>query len=373
MEVRGAKHLREVDEAYELAARIFGANYFEAKATFARQRTLEPLNSLEDAVLVVSGEKVVGFVRILNRQFYSPAGIVKAGGITTVCTHPELRGQGWGLRVMEKALQRSRERGDAFSILFARRVLDGWYPRIGYVGIGCHLEMQVDKPIVAGTIVSFTGSIQLGLVKSYVNTYAEAYTDSYQDLFLSFRRTEDWWQTVEQRLAHRVGTKDFINVTIGDDPIGYFILRGGKVIEAASLRQYRRDFLAGLFEFCMATQKENLVLALPSGHWCVELLKRMNHTLSIRYSWEGGHMVRILEKDVFKKMIKHVATPESFESIEGLFDKYDVSDHKCAQELALKVCGALPGNIGDQYARGAAIFSRNLLPMLPTWSIVDEL
>jgi len=29
----------------------------------------------------------------------------------------------------------------------------------------------------------------------------------------------------------------------------------------------------------------------------------MSHTLVVRYSWEGGHMIRILDKDVFKEMV----------------------------------------------------------------------
>lgn len=373
-EVRGARNLREVDEAYELASKVFGPNYFEAREIKAHTRALEPLRSLEDAVVVVSGEEIVGFVRIVDRQFYSPAGILKAGGITSVCIHPEWRGQGWGIRVTEAALQRSEQRGDAFSILFARRAVDGWYPKFGYVGIGCHLEMRIEKPFVGGALLpSFTGSTQGGIVESYLDTYADAYTDSYQDLFLSFCRDKDWWQNLEQRLARRVDPKDFINVMVGGSPIGYFMLKEGRVIEAASLRQHRADFVAGLVEFCIASNSERLILALPSSHWCVELLRGMNHTLSVRYSWDGGHMVRILNKGVFKEIVMRSVGREFREAIDRLFKQYSVSEHESARRLLLALVGAWATTGNADASADLVGIGTDLLPMLPAWSIIDEL
>ena len=373
MEVRGAKNLREVDEAYELAARVFGPNYFGAEEAKAHVRALEPLRNLEDAVVAVNGEEVVGFVRILDRQYYSPVGVVQAGGITSVCVHPALRGRGWGLKVMEGAIRRSQHRGDAFSILFARRAVDGWYPRLGYVGIGCHVEMQVEAPPGIWGSSDFNGSIQTGIIDSYVNTYAEAYADSYMDMILSVCRDNEWWQNLEARLAQRVDAKDFVNVMLGGRPIGYFMLRDGKVIEAASLRQHRAALLAGLGQHCTSSHNERLVLALPSGHGCVEALRSMNHALSIRYSWDGGHMVRILDKDTFKKMVMQYTGNGTCESLETLFEQYDMSDHECARQLLLAIAGASQAVRCSQDVGNPAVPGAALLPMLPTWSIVDEL
>ena len=373
MEVRGAKNEREVDEAYELAARTFGPNYFEALQSQDRVRALEPLRSLEDAVVVVRGGEVVGFVRILDRKYYSPVGIVNAGGITSVCVHPGLRGKGWGLKVMEAALNRSRHRGDAFSILFARRDVDGWYPKLGYVGIGCHTEMQIEVPPAAGELPIFLGNTQSGVVDSYIGSYASAYEDSYHDLFLGAHRDQDWWQKLQARLADRVDSQDFVNVMVGGRPIGYFILKSGRVIEAASLIQYRADLIGGLVHCCAEIGNGRLVLALPSGHWCMERLRGMNHTLKVRYSWDGGHMVRILNKDVFRNMVAHGTGSESHEALEGLFQRYDVSEHEGARQLLLTIAGASPDLRAQPKVGNPAVPGSSLLAMLPTWSIVDEL
>ncbi len=374
MEVRGAKNPREVDEAYELVAKIFGPNYFEAKEVKAEVRALEPLQNLADAVLVVDGEDVVGFVRLLDRQFYSPAGLVKAGGITSVCIHPDLRGQGWGRRVMEAALQRSWQRGDAFSILFARRAVDGWYPKLGYVGIGCHLELRLERPFgIDSLLSSFAGTTQIGAIEAYRDIYTAAYADSYQGLILSFYRDAEWWQNLKQRLARRINPEDFINVLVRDKPIGYFILKQGRVIEAASPGQHRADFITGLTQFFTIFDSEKLTLALPSGHWCIEFLRRMNHTLSVRYSWDGGHMIRILNKSVFKDIVLGSVGSESYQIVDELFEYYNISEHESARRLLLTIIGVLTPAQGKQASKNPVVLGTSLLPMLPTWSIVDEL
>lgn len=376
IEVRGARTQGEVDQAYELAARCFGPNYFQANESQDRVRALEPLEplgSLEDAVVVVKAGEVAGFVRILDRQYYSQAGIVKAGGITSVCVHPGLRGQGWGLKVMEQALGRSRQRGDAFSILFARRNVDGWYPKLGYVGIGCHIEMQVEISPATGDLPNFPGSIQSGVVESFVDSYSAAYEDSYRDLLFGVYRDGGWWQNLQGRLAGRVDPQDFVNIMVGGRPIGYYILKAGRVIEAASLSQFRTDFIGGLVHSCAELDEGRLVLALPSGHWCMERLRGNNHTLNVRYSWDGGHMVRILDKEIFRNLVVHDNGTWSPEELDGLFQRHDLSEHEGARQLLLAIAGASADSISRQGVGTHAVLGGSLLPMLPTWSIMDGL
>jgi predicted N-acetyltransferase YhbS len=373
MEIRGAKNLKEVDEAYELVAKIFGPNYFEAREAKNHVRALEPLRDLEDGIVVVRGEEVVGFVRILDREFYSPAGVLKGGGISSVCIHPELRGQGWGVRVMDVAIERCRKRGDAFSVLFGRRAVDGWYPRFGYVGIGCHLEMRMEDSYTDSTFTSFSGNIQSGIFEFHSDLYAQAYDASYGDLLLSFCRGKEWWQKLEQRLARRVNAKDFITVMDGSDPIGYFILKEGRVIEAASLPDQQTNLLSGLLKFCIENNEGKVILALPSRHWCVHILRSLNHTLSVRYSWDGGHMIRILDKDSLQTMVLSSSKAQSHEAVNRLFDQHDVSQHQNARQLLLTIVGALPEVSRKVKNADPAILADSLLPMLPTWSIIDEL
>lgn len=373
LDVRAAKTKREVDLAYELVSKVFGPNYFEAREVKRHLRELENLRALEDAIVALKGNAIVGFLRILNRQYYSPVGLLNAGGITSVCVHPEFRGQGLGGKLMESALQRSRQRGDDFSILFARRVLDGWYPKFGYVGIGCHLEMQVEKSHIASKHLSFGGSFRKGIDVSYIDTYADAYADTYQDLFLGVYRDEDWWQALEKRLWRKVELEDLISVLMDGKPIGYFMIKEGSVIEAASLGKHRADFIDALIQFYVAKHDDRFVLAVPSKHWCIEYFKCMNHSLTIRYSWDGGHMIRIIDESVFKEIVKQNTARDFHSEVEKLFEQYKVSEHESAKWLLATIVGAFASVSGKYVGGNQDGFWGGLLPMLPTWSIIDEL
>jgi len=102
-------------------------------------------------------------------------------------------------------------------------------------------------------------------------------------------------------------------------------------------------------------------------------LRGMNHTLSVRYSWDGGHMTRILNKGVFKEIVMRSVGNESREAVDRLFEQYSVSEHESARLLFLSIVGASPAIQGGQKKGNPAVLGASLLPMLPTWSIVDEL
>ena len=371
MDIRAAKDIGEVNEAYELAAKIFGPNYFEARDAKAHHRSLEATERLEDVVVVVDSSRVLGFVRVLDRQLFSPAGLIKAGGITSVCVHPELRGQGWGLRVMEGALQRSRERGDSLSVLFARRAVDSWYPKLGYVGIGCHMELRSDTSALRSTLGVSSCDVQPGMVKSWTNIYGAAYADSYEGLFLSFYRDGEWWRSFESRLGGRIDGDDFLTVLEEAKPIGYLVRKDGVVIEAAALDQHRTKFADCLLQILASDHPDPMAFRLPMGHWVVPFLRRFNHTINIRYSWDGGHMVRILDKSVFKDMAMCLGGRDSVETIEKTFAQYDMVQHDDAHQLLSTLVGAHSVEKEPNTDLASALRRSTLFSALPTWSVID--
>lgn len=372
MEVRGARSLDEVNLAYELAAKIYGPNYFDAQFNLTRVRDLEPLQNLEDLIVIADNHQILGMVRILDRELYSPAGIIKAGGITSVCVHPTLRGQGWGLRIMETALTRSSKRGDSISVLFARRAVDDWYPKLGYVGIGCHPELTLDESSASRLFPPSQASFRTGVVSENIAIYEQAYQSTYEKLFLSMMRTKKWWQTLDQRLAGRVVLSDFINVEIENSLIGYFILKEGRVIEAASLPKQQEELTSALMHYFFQQGEKDPILSLPTNHWCVDRLAVANHTLSVRYSWNGGHMARILDKEIFRKMVAQGATSETAKIVDQIFSRHDMTINSEAHSLLLSACGANKDSSVNVKA-GQCNISPALIPHLPTWSAVDGL
>ena len=228
IEIRAAESDREVDAAYELAARVFGPDYFTARDMKTRIRLLEPVRRFSDVIVAASGGEVVGFVRIVDRAVRLGGKTLTVGGITSVCLRPDFRGQGYGRAIMEEALEASKGRGDALSIAFARRAVDGFYPRLGYLGLGCHPELVA--AIAPGAFpLAREVRIEPGLEAGRLDLYAAAYVDSYDRLALSFDRDGDWWTKVELRLASRIAQNGFVTVLVGARPAGYFVSHGGQI------------------------------------------------------------------------------------------------------------------------------------------------
>ena len=377
MEVRGAKTLEEVDQAYELVAQVFGPNYFEARAHKELVRKSEPLDDLRDAVVVVDNHDVVGFVRILNRHCYSPVGMLQVGGITSVCTHPKLRGQGWGKRVMEGALKRSIERRDDFSLLFSRHVVVGWYYALGYVGIGCKAEIKLNRFRENLPTPSSHVRTSNGAQAAYKEISAESYIDSYGDLPLTISRPPSFWDGLEDRMAqHRIDPNDFVNVLVAGEPIGYFIKKDGHIIEAASLRDCRNDFLTSLLYYCAATFSEAPVITLPPGHWCLDEVVSFGEQSPAKLYWNRSQMVRILDKAPFNKIGLQSSGPNEKQNAEKLYLDSETASHEGARRLLSGIVAQDPdlpiGNPGDTLPPSPGP-DRLLLPHLPYWSSLDEL
>jgi len=377
LEVRTARNEKEIDRAYELAAGIFGPDYAESLNHKHLVRSLEPLEDLRDVVLVADGEDLLGFIRIINRNCYSPAGNLKIGGITTVCTHPDLRGQGWGIRLMEGAIQRSLERKDDFSLLFSRRVITGWYSKIGYVGIGCKSELKLDKLQQVIQETSASTEIRSGIDSLFLNTYAEAHEESYSGLPLAINRTEPWWDNLKGRLEqHRIESANFINVIIGDTPIGYFIKAEGQVVEAASLDAFRAEFLTAMVQHWNSLKEDTAKIILPPGHWCIEDLQGgPGAKLTPELIWNHSQMVRVLNKDAFREIAMTGCNAEENKTTESLFADADVESHEGARRLLATMVGQdsdyPPG--GYQELPSLPTVDQWMLPSLPYWSPLDEI
>lgn len=333
VDVRPAQDPGEIEAAYELAARVFGPNYFESADLKRRVRLLEPLRSMHDVIVAVDDDEVVGLVRILDREMEGAEGPLPVGGVTSVCVHPRVRGTGIGVAIMESALERSRDRGDVCSVLFARRALDGWYPRLGYVGVGAHPHLRLQTPSAVRPEVGPMRQTRVGV-------YAGAYRASYGPLNLSFRRGRDWWALLAQQLELKPDLR-FEEVTRKTDALGYLVRRGDTVIEAAAVPGGEHAVGGAAFA-CGA-------LSLPVHHWLLRAARAMDHELTIRYSWDGGHMMRILDPERFVTalQVSRDQVPTG-----------DVRAHDRAREFLLTVAGA----------SGREPLWRDP----PAWSLVDE-
>jgi GNAT superfamily N-acetyltransferase len=353
LEIRTARGPEEIDAAYELAAKVFGPDYFTSLTLKALARRLEPIRDYDDVVVAVAGGDVVGLVRIVGRTLAAGRQRLAVGGITSVCLRPDVQGRGYGRALMDEAIATCRRRGDVVSIAFGRRAVDGFYPRLGYVGIGCHPELAV-----AVDRADAPPAVRRGFRTADVGRYAAAFEATYGEILLALMRHARWWDGAAERLRARVGDEGFHVVEDTSGPVGYFVVHAGRIVEAASTPTARPRLLAAVG---VARTADGVVrLGLPVGHWLMAALRRRNHTLTIRCAWDGGHLLRVLDARVLITALADATGGDVPDHFADALRAGATDDHTAARRLLERLAG-----LDDREPRA-------VLQPLPSWSMVDE-
>ncbi len=359
--VRGASSFAEVRRAYELAARLFGPNSVEASRTLRAQLTLEPVTELQDVVVAASGRELVGMVRLVDRRLLLQGRPIPTAGVTSVCVHPDFRDQGIGRRLMEAALERVWRRRDALSVLFARRASDGFYPKFGYVGVGCHPQLSIE-PRDVNAVKTRAPHVRCtrGPLRAQLPRYASLYNEAYGQVTLAFHRDTAWWRAFMARSHLHLLRVDFVNVWFDSTLIGYCVFHEETVVEASYAPGQQDAFCHGLVTTAAAYGHGGVRAALPLDHPLMGRLRSLSHVMCVRLSWEGGHMARIIDLARLGEIVGQ----------DRVVERNDVRRHEDAQVVLLRLAGVNGGMSSRRLGEGVG--SPPLFPVLPTWSIVDE-
>lgn len=303
--VRLARDDGEIEAAYELAARVFGPNYFDARdAKRLLVTEIEPLAGPADAVVAVAGGAVVGFIRLVSRRVRFGSDVFRVTGITSVAVAPECRGQYIGAALMRTAMGEGRRRGDDLAVLFARRAVDGWYPQFGFLGIGQHVECRFAAEALDAAARRGAPRVIVGFDRAAVGAFASAYDRTHRRLPGHFLRTPDWWRRAGRRLEE-LKTLQFVTlVGTRRAPVGYAVLEGDGIRELA-MRSGSGEGLAAVVAHLQAHGHRSPALKVHPDHPEAAGVFARNHTLTIRRAWDGGHMAAPLHPDAARRLRAH--------------------------------------------------------------------
>jgi len=372
--IRTASLHAEVDEAYDLAAKVFGPSYPEAVERLTRIRSYEGLEMPSDVVVARAERKIVGMAHVLPRPVYIDGRQVSAWGIGHVCVHPSYQGYGYGRGLVLRAIQKIREHAGVLAIVIARRKVDGFYPKYGFVGVDAFLEMAVACKSVT---VPLRRRIRyrVNVLTDRLVDYAKAYAETYSNLPFAFCRAAHWWTHLESRLQAVSPEMECVNVYLENRWLGYFILHRGVVIEAASDTRHIESFAQAVVHHVRRTHGGTVRLALTLLHPCIEYLRNFVHTINLRFAWNGGHMIRVLDKRKFLKSWPWCGEGRKSQNVarstKASAARFNVTSHEGARKLVMAAFGMASSHIDRQrleYGEGAC----GLLGLHPVWSILDE-
>lgn len=357
--VGSARDESEVRAAYQLAGRVFEVGDPASSRTKDALLALEPPANLADVVVARNRNELIGLIRILDRTLRLNRRRLRVGGVTAVCVHPRWQGRGIGRALNEAALARMRERGDDLAVLFARHDVDGFYPRFGYTGIGCHPNLDVRLRGPAGVRLPRGCHIQVGPRKEWLGAYARAHKSSYADLPMAFARDAAWWRRLIGRLQIKGLSAGWFNVLCRGEPIGYYLVQRDIIAEVSSMPEHQERMIGVLMGQRNGAGRGYLAFRLTPQHWCARRLSDRSHSWRFRYAWDGGHMARLIRQENVRIALGRRGRSAG--------NRADLRDHKAARET-------LDYFFGLDRPRDAPelVTTTPAVDGLPVWSSLDE-
>jgi len=372
VKIRSALSAREVDLAFDLAAKIFGPTYLKGRNRINKVRVLDSDADFQNVLVAVSNGRVVGMIHVLPRWVYLQGNPISAFGLSHVCVHPEFQQYGYGKKLVNKALKVIHAKGSVLAIVIARRAVDGFYSKYGFVGIASFPEIiLLEKACIGKSKWKYQWSI--GVDESHIHNYFLAYEQTYRYLPFSYVRDDQWWSNLGLRLDTICPEGKLINVFLGKKWLGYFFLNAkGTVVEAASKTEMYELLAQSIIDYYLS-KIETLAprFSLPIAHPVISYLRRFDHHMSFRYVWNGGHMIRIMDKEAFvhnwASYVRSASNSEFQESnIQSLL-RYRFRSHADVRQFILLAFG-----VAAPRRKGGSFPSYNALGLHPAWSLIDE-
>jgi predicted acetyltransferase len=291
MYVGYARNLQEIDAALLLATQSFHEENIEtARAT--KKVLVSPYNSLtlrDVIVLVKASNEVCGACFLIDRIFYRGKRKLKGTFLSSICIAESSRGEGLSKPLMNASIHACEARGSVFAIVIARKKVDHFYKQFFFWGLSQYNTITIKLP----EDVSASDHYQqaLGDDLSAVNDIYEA---RYAHLYGACARSTQYWEHILWK-AEQQKFQFVVHKTQGKIN-GYVIYSGNHLYEFATAPHVSSvDLLKVL------GKKNNLnemMLFASKAHPIVNEIVEFDFSISQRQCNFGGHMVRVIQKDV---------------------------------------------------------------------------
>lgn len=282
---RLANSTKECVEAYNLANRIFSQNPTDKNykaILWAKNGNEQP----EQLMVAVDGSKIIGLVRMCPSQMIWREEKISICGLTSICIEPNYQGKNLGRGLMEATVEHCDENGLDATFLVARRAVDHFYLKFGFIGASSYPSMTIQEiPEISSTVISFR-DFNLKHSKKYLTHHNHAYRESLRIA----RHGINFWQYAFERL-------EFLGLTFQEiwsdgELIGY-VLHGKDYVEEIAFADGVSEVkILSTMNRLKNTITEKLMLKIPHQHQLVSSLKNCDVIFMSRQCLYGGHMLR---------------------------------------------------------------------------------
>ena len=293
MIVRKATTFDEVKSAQKLALKSFKSVENELiNNSFKEVLWFEyPKFSADHIIIATIDDLIVGLVRIVPLTFDFNGKLIRSAGLSSICLEESVRGRGLSKQLMYESLAIIKLDGYDTTHLIARRAVDHYYTKFGFVGGSSYQK--------ALFIYSASQSIYSPiLIKERI--YAEVSNDdicwfnySYKDLLGRPVRSPGYWKYLIKKVP--LLKRRFLDVWETNRIVGYLIMDETTIYELG----LSKDFVGF----------ESLLIELTKHRGSIQFEAHLEHPfiqgllecknadviLSSRKCSFGGHMIKFLK------------------------------------------------------------------------------
>jgi len=292
----------ELEATYDLFARSFGPDYSASKKRMDFLRKAEPYSPLSNHLIVKEpyGD-IVGALRLVDRELMFGEVRLRAAGMSLFAVHPDHWYMGVAQAIQRQFFELANHNFD-LTFGFARKRMDGYWSRFGYIGYTSFTTLSVDKKSLPGSTGEFQ---QVDFSGQHLSACQRHYLDNYRDVFCSVYRDAALWDFYVQRIGQDHLGSLICFTTPEGRTVGYALIDQDNILEISGDRDSYPGILAAL-NTNLGRDAQTLNFDLSPAHPFFRFLLRYPHTYTVRRVWNGGHIAKTAPVSRFLTKIRPV-------------------------------------------------------------------
>ena len=283
-------------------------------------------------------KKIVGFLILVKRRFYFFNKIIKSLGMSFMVVESRYH----TFQISKKLLHEMFIISEKYDVIlgFAKKIMDNYYIKYGFLGISNFSKVCLkindlntnEYKKMKITKTKKKDLIDINKIYNYANTFSAGF----------FLRDKILWKYY---FLYKK-TFEFYTIFKSAEIIGYFIINKKNIIEINCKKNKEAPTLYILKRFLKNKKYENIIFETNLNSPFINYLKKYNHSLSTRYAWNGGHILKIVN---FRKFINLVYGEKKYNFLRKFFrQKYLLNNQMNKVENQIQFTKLLFG-LNNQY------------------------
>ena len=230
--------------------------------------------------------QIIGFLILLDRSFYFFEKKITITGMSYMVVKKKFHKLKVGNILINKMLILNKNT-DIF-LGFARRLMDNYYTRYGFVGVTNFSKLTVKTDDIK--IINVKLLKVFKAKKKDIGSIKKIYDISKKKSVGYFERDSEIWNYYFKNKLNY----NFYSILNKRKIIGYFIETENLITELNCVKKYEKEFIYSIKEFYRKKNKTEIFIESNINSPAVNfLLKNYNNFLSKRFAWNGGHILKI--------------------------------------------------------------------------------